>query len=376
MTTLLRHDAPASRFQCEDDWFAARTRGPMPRDAILVHAGSSTFQARGGGEVQLLQTARGLEALGHPVRPFVAWTDQIADARLLHLFGMSPEGLALARVARVRGIPVVLSPICWFEPRAWAALESTPSGRARAWGKWLAWRASRGVGSWRSELLGLADAILPNSQAEARQLADLFRVDPLRIHVVPNGVDPRFARAEPDAARDLLDLPDYALFVGRIEPRKNLLGLIRAMRPMGLPLVVVGDPVPGHEAYAETCREDGDGFTHWIPRLDHDDPRLASLYAAARVFALISWFETPGLAALEAATAGAAVAITPYGSTIEYFGPHAHYARPGRRKEIQLAILNAWAAGPQPDLARRVRTRYLWANVARRTAEVYHAIAR
>ncbi len=36
-------------------------------------------------------------------------------------------------------------------------------------------------------------------------------------------------------------------------------------------------------------------------RLDHDDPLLASAYAAARVFALPSWFETPGLAALEAA---------------------------------------------------------------------------
>ena len=47
---------------------------------------------------------------------------------------------------------------------------------------------------------------------------------------------------------------------------------------------------------------------------------LASAYAAARVFALPSWFETPGLAALEAGLAGCAVAITPYGSTRDYFG--------------------------------------------------------
>ena len=42
----------------------------------------------------------------------------------------------------------------------------------------------------------------------------------------------------------------------------------------------------------------------WLGRLDHHDPLLASAYAAARVFALPSWFETPGLAALEAGPGG------------------------------------------------------------------------
>jgi glycosyltransferase involved in cell wall biosynthesis len=348
----------------------------MPRDAVLVHAGSSTLQAPGGGEIQLIQTARELEKLGIPVRPFIPWIDSIAQARLLHLFGMSPEGLNLARVARSRGVPVVLSPICWFEPRAWAADDSSLYGQARTWIRWLAWTLSRGRGSWRRELLLSADAILPNSEAEKRQLVDLLQIDPSRIHVVPNGVDARFLKPDPEAARDLLGPADFALYVGRIEPRKNLLGVIQAMRPMGLPLVVVGDPVPGHEAYAKACRALSGSFVRWIPRLDHDDPRLASLYAAARIFTLVSWFETPGLAALEAAAAGAAIVITPYGSTREYFGELAHYARPGRRKEIQLAIVSAWARGPQPDLSRRVRNRYLWAHVAQRTAEVYHALHR
>ncbi len=72
------------------------------------------------------------------------------------------------------------------------------------------------------------------------------------------------------------------------------------------------------------------GQVIWLGRLDHHDPLLASAYAAARVFALPSWFETPGLAALEAALAGCAVVITPYGSTREYFGDLVEYARPHR----------------------------------------------
>ena len=108
----------------------------------------------------------------------------------------------------------------------------------------------------------------------------------------------------------------------------------------------------------------------------HDDPRLASAYAAARVLALPTWFETPGLAALEAALAGAAVVITPFGSTTEYFGDRVAYARPDRPRALEQALLKAWSEGPDPDLARHVATHYLWSIVARSTAEVYDQVAR
>ena len=81
--------------------------------------------------------------------------------------------------------------------------------------------------------------------------------------------------------------------------------------------------------------------------LTHDDPLLASAYAAARVFALPCWFETPGLAALEAALAGCAVVITPYGSTREYFGDLVEYARPDRPGEIERALATCWENGPR-----------------------------
>ena len=86
--------------------------------------------------------------------------------------------------------------------------------------------------------------------------------------------------------------------------------------------------------------------TIWLGRLEHDDPLLASAYAAARVFALPSWFETPGLAALEAALAGCAVVITPFGSTREYFGELVEYARPGRPGEIDQALAEVLGARP------------------------------
>jgi glycosyltransferase involved in cell wall biosynthesis len=356
-------------------WLVERSRGPMRPGSVLVHAPSAAFQAPGGGENQLVQTARHLEARGLAVRPFSPWTDRLERARLLHLFGMAREGLELARVARARGVPVVLSPICWLEPRALAAL--APSRARAAWdlAKWGARRAWRRWPTWRRELLGLCRAILPNSEAEARQLVRLFGADATRIRVVPNGVDARFAGADPAPFRAAVGPGDFVLSVGRIEPRKNVLGLIRAVRDRGMPLVVLGDVVPGHEAYAARCRaEGGDGVTWW-PRVEHDDPLLASAYAAARVFALPSWFETPGLAALEAALAGTPVVITPLGCTREYFGAAAHYARPDRPGDIGRAIDRAWRHGHDPGLAARIGARCLWPEVARRTAEAYDQLA-
>src|SRR5262249_26969183 len=159
------------------------------------------------------------------------------------------------------------------------------------------------------------DAILPNSEAEARQLVGLFGADRRRIHVVPNGVDPRLAHASPASFRARFGAEPFVLYAGRVEPRKNVLGLIRAVRPLGTPIVVLGEAPPGHESYALACRRAGGDLVRWLARMDHDDPMLASAYAAARVFALPSWFETPGLAALEAALAGAAVVLTPFGCT-------------------------------------------------------------
>ena len=176
-------------------WLVERSAVEMSRGTVLLHAPSHVFQAPGGGENQLVQTGRHLEALGLPVKPFNPWADSVAGARLIHLFGMSREGLELARVAKARGVPVVLSPICWYEPRAILALAGSAHAAACDLAKWAAQSILPRWPRWRRELLATADAVLPNSRAEAAQLVRLFAVNPERLRVVPNGVEPRFARA-------------------------------------------------------------------------------------------------------------------------------------------------------------------------------------
>jgi glycosyltransferase involved in cell wall biosynthesis len=241
--------------------------------------------------------------------------------------------------------------------------------------KWSARCLVPWLPGWRRALLETADVVLPNSEAEARQLVDLFAIDARRIRVVPNGVQSTFTHASPNLFRAERGAGDFVLYVGRIEPRKNVLGLVKAIAATGLPLVVIGAPPPGCEPYVEACHRAAPPMTQWLPAIDHEDPLLGSAYAAARVFALPSWFETPGLAALEAALAGCAVVITPYGCTREYFGERVSYTRPDRPAEIARAVIRAWENGPDPMLASHVGSRYLWSDVAQRTAEIYDEIS-
>jgi glycosyltransferase involved in cell wall biosynthesis len=140
-------------------------------------------------------------------------------------------------------------------------------------------------------------------------------------------------------------------------------------------LVIIGDATPEARGYFELCRREGGDDVLWVPALDHHDPLLASAYAAARVFALPSWFETPGLSALEAALAGTPIVITPFGSTREYFGDRALYAHPGKLGEIAEAVERQWSQGRDPRLASFVASHYLWPRVAQETAEVYDQVA-
>jgi len=158
---------------------------------------------------------------------------------------------------------------------------------------------------------------------------------------------------------------------GRIEPRKNQLGLIRALEGTGVPLVVLGDAVPGHEAYWAQCLKEAGPKVEFVHRLEHDDPLLASAYAGCRCLALASWYETPGLVALEAGMSGIPLVLPQGGCAQEYFGDFAVYVHPHDLLGIRQAVLNALSCARSRRLADHVRRNFSWNAVAAATREAY-----
>ena len=88
--------------------------------------------------------------------------------------------------------------------------------------------------------------VLTVSDRSKRDIVELYGIDPEKVVVTPNGVDPIFAPG-PGGARD------YVLSVGAVQPRKNQLAALLAAQEVGLPLVVVGpekDPATARELRA------------------------------------------------------------------------------------------------------------------------------
>ena len=113
---------------------------------------------------------------------------------------------------------------------------------------------------------------------------------------------------------------------------------------------------------------------HFLGHIEHDSSLLASAYAACEVFTLTSWFETPGLCALEAALAGAKLVITDGGCTREYFKDMAIYAKPDDPNDIRRCVEKAYAMGDDGRLKRHVLDNYTWNKVAQATKKGYEKV--
>ncbi|MCS7066229.1 MAG: glycosyltransferase family 4 protein, partial [Fimbriimonadales bacterium] len=221
------------------------------------------------------------------------------------------------------------------------------------------------------QVLLLARVLLPNAKREHEMLTRVFGATDQPVVLVPNAIRPeRFLNADPAPFVERYGLRDFVLCAARIEPNKNQLMLIWALRETGLPLVLAGKE--GDSEYAALCRRWSMATVHFVGELGPE--MLASAYAAARVHALPSWSETPGLANLEAAVAGCALVVGNRGAEQEYLGEWAYGCDPGDERSIREAVLQAWEdTDPARREARRhyVLNRYTWQAAAERTAHAY-----
>jgi glycosyltransferase involved in cell wall biosynthesis len=236
-----------------------------------------------------------------------------------------------------------------------------------------------------------ADGIIAVSHATKADLVQTLRVVPDKIVVIHEAVGPEFARPLPPESVDAvvrrygLERP-YCLFVGNLEPRKNLPGLIEAFgevrRRLGpggrsTRLVLVGTRAWLHTGIFRAVERHGlrDAvvFTDYVPIED-----LPALYAGATCFVFPSLYEGFGLPVLEAMAAGAPVIAARAGSIPEVAGDAALLVDahvPGElATAIEAVLTDARLRERLVDRGRARAAMFEWNTVARRTLAVYDTV--
>jgi alpha-1,3-rhamnosyl/mannosyltransferase len=176
-------------------------------------------------------------------------------------------------------------------------------------------------------------------------------------------------------ARHGVEAGAFVLAAGTLEPRKNLLRLIRAHGALPLelgraqPLLVVGPRGwEEQEILRDAAGSDGVRLAGFVP-----DDDLAALYAGCSVFCYPSLYEGFGLPVLEAMAAGAAVVTSRVSSLPEVGGDAVAYADPEDERSIADALERLLRSpGERARLAALARERageFSWERTARGVLE-------
>ncbi len=361
---------------------------------VLFQSRSTLFTVPGGDTVQLTKTAESLRQLGIAVDISTELEPSLVGYDLVHLFNlMRPQEVYVqAANAKRQGKRVALSTIYGlyteYERKARPGLAGFVSRNVSPWQierlKVLARAVTNGeIGRGSlvvagfgykhicSRLTRLVDVFLPNSGSEmARVHADFVQSREKPYVVVPNAVDETVF--DPDRVvvpESMKRFEGCILSAARIEGRKCQLELVRAVKGLDVDLVLIGKPAPNHVSYYEQIKREASDRVHFIGQVDHES--LAQFYAAAKVHALVSWMETPGLSSLEAGAMGCNLVITDKGDTRDYFGDGAFYCDPESIGSIKSALRNALAASPNASLQACIRTEFTWSKAAEMTLKGY-----
>ena len=174
-------------------------------------------------------------------------------------------------------------------------------------------------------------AVITVSHFSKERIVRLTGVEPESVHVIFNGVDSRFRPVDPDKVkqtrRDLDLTHPYILFVGSLEPRKNLKTLLEAWRLGnfdGATLALVGASSHLFQILQFDSIPKG---VRLLGRVEDD--LLPALYSGAAGFVYPSVYEGFGLPPLEALACGCPIAVSDIpamrevcGKTAVYFDPY------------------------------------------------------
>jgi glycosyltransferase involved in cell wall biosynthesis len=257
----------------------------------------------------------------------------------------------------------------------------------------LGWASRLYWSRWLPQAVKQADVVIADSEHTKKDIVECLRIPEKRIRVIyPSGHEDYEREADPEslaALKKRLGIREkYFLFVGTLEPRKNIGRVLEAFRlflkrsgggTRGQ-LVVAGSRDFAHGKMYRLLTEGarlGPGEVVYTGYLSREDLNL--LYCGAVALVFPSLYEGFGIPVLEAMACGTPVIVSRATSLPEVAGDAGLYVDPHRPEEIARAMEElASHESAREALVRKGFERikcFSWEETARRTLEVYQSLA-
>ncbi len=192
------------------------------------------------------------------------------------------------------------------------------------------------------------DIVVAISENTKRDIIELLNISPTKIKVIYSGLDDKYFFAnnqqEKNKIKNKYKLPDkFILFLGNLEPRKNIISLIKACeylwknKQFNFSLVIAGAPAWKYKnifkIYKKSFYQDKIKFLGYVS--ERDKPFL---YNLANLFVFPSFYEGFGFPPLEAMACGTPVVASAYASLPEILNKAAILVDPHNIKDLAQAI--------------------------------------
>ena len=343
----------------------------------------------GGDTVQMLRTKEALERLGVTIR-IAQQPSDLQGANLVHIFNTqcAEKLLHWALLAKNTNLPVVLSTIHWdlshyiyvanlykvgidYSLRDVSLFKPLFDLMALVAGLIINKPDYYGSSHVRAVRLlsERADLLLPNSDEEARLFFKNYGLKTRKYRVVPNAIeDSLFSPENKERTTDIA-------CVGRIEPTKNQLGLLRAIAGRGWNAALIGRDGENPRYSAAVHRLAKTQRVRVLGNLPQS--QVADQLQKAKVHVLASFRESPGLATLEALAMGCNVVVADsrFCPVETYFkgllGRRVFVCNPYQPDSIALAIEQALGAGGDRS---ETYTPPRWSEVGEATLAAYREL--
>lgn len=317
---------------------------------VLITTYHQAFLVRGGGEYELQSIADGLRQLGIIADIYGPYSRPIEFYDVVLHFSVHSGGVELLREIRGKGKPVVLWPNLWAHELTNEAVSLICAHLEIA--RFVAFKSLAEQDHFLSRIPVAAEKL-----ALCRWVADLSYLKAAPINLFES----------------LYNIHDYALWFGIVEPVKNQLAAIRALKEKGVPLVIVGRY--RDEAYMQTCREAGGDNVLFIEALPQKSEIVRSALQGARFYVELSQ-EPPGLSAIEAGLSGCRLLLSESDWSREIFSDHAVLVDPHSDADIAQGVDRVMALPVESTASRKHLMTYCFPNAMTPLVELLVKAAR